>query len=144
MSIEGNVLANAFANAATDKAYRDSVTDTVQTAASISDENQFLALSNPAITPSIAKTSELNMSKVASTSPGDEVLKTIQNISDFQNDSVKNLTKTVQDISKSEEITMTGLVEMQGKMMEFQLKHEVLSKSASSINQGIQTLFKNQ
>ncbi len=143
MSIEGNVLSNSFANAATENMYRDSLanrndlplTDTV----SVTQMQETLEANVVPETPDVPK-----IAAVSQASPGDEILNSIQKISDFQNNSVQTLAATAKNMEQQGQLTMSGVFEMQTKLMEFQLKQELISKTTGSISQGMQTLFKNQ
>ena len=143
MSIEGNVLSNSFANAATENMYRDSLanrndlplTDT----ASVAQMQETLEANVVTETPDVPK-----ITAVSQASPGDEILNSIQKISDFQNNSVQTLAATAKNMEQQGQLTMSGVFEMQTKLMEFQLKQELISKTTGSISQGMQTLFKNQ
>lgn len=143
MSIEGNVLSNSFANAATENMYRDSLANRndlpLTDAASVAQMQETLEANVVPETPDVPK-----IAGVSQASPGDEILNSIQKISDFQNNSVQTLAATAKNMEQQGQLTMSGVFEMQTKLMEFQLKQELISKTTGSISQGMQTLFKNQ
>ena len=143
MSIEGNVLSNSFANAATENMYRDSLANRndlpLTDAASVTQMQETLEANVVPESPNVP-----NVGPVSPASPGDEILNSIQKISDFQNNSVQILADTAKNMEKQGQVTMSGVFEMQTKLMEFQLKQELISKTTGSISQGMQTLFKNQ
>lgn len=141
MSIEGNVLSNSFANATAENMYRDGLTNRndlpLPDSESVSEMQEVLNAN--IATPDIPE-----VESVSQSSPGDEILNSIQKISDFQNNSVQTLADTAKNIEEKGQLTMSGVFEMQTKLMEFQLKQELISKATGSISQGMQTLFKNQ
>ena len=143
MSIEGNVLSNSFANAATENMYRDSLANRndmpLTDAASVTQMQETLEANVVPETPDVPK-----IAVVSQASPWDEILNSIQKISDFQNNSVQTLAATAKNMEQQGQLTMSGVFEMQTKLMEFQLKQELISKTTGSISQGMQTLFKNQ
>ncbi len=144
MSIEGNVLANTLANSAAENAYREAQTtrDMLPTSV-VEDAQAFAGLANPvnsAVAPQQVSPVQTDMTST----PGDEILKSIQKISDAQTDSIKALADMSERLKDSGTVTMAGAMEMQKSLMEFQLKQELISKATGSVNQGIQTLFKNQ
>lgn len=145
MSIEGNVLANTLANSAAENAYNEVQTtrDVLPTSA-LEDAQAFSGLANSSADSVTASQQVSSIQTDMTTAPGDEILKTMQKISDAHTESVNNLLNASNNLEKSETITMAGVLGMQKSLMEFQLKQELISKAASSINQGIQTLFKNQ
>ena len=145
MSIEGNVLANTLANSAAENAYREAqTTREALPASAIGDAQAFAELANNPVDPATASQPVASVQTDMSSTPGDEILKSIQKISDAQTNSVKNLTDMAERLKDSESITMAGALEMQKSLMEFQLKQDLISKATGSVNQGIQTLFKNQ
>ena len=145
MSIEGNVLANTFANSAAENAYRETQTTRDALPASAMEDAQTFAglASNPADSATAPQQVSSVQTDMAVT-PGDEILKSIQKISDAHTNGVKNLVDMSKQLKDSETITVAGALEMQKSLMEFQLKQDLISKATGSINQGIQTLFKNQ
>ena len=148
MSIEGNVLANTLANSATENAYQEAQTSrgVLPTYAS-EDAKAFAGLAtNPAenIDPTTAPQAIPSVQSNTATTPGDLILNSIQKISDAQTNSIKNLSDISEKLKDSETVSMAGALEMQKGLMEFQLKQDLISKATGSINQGIQTLFKNQ
>lgn len=145
MSIEGNVLANTLANSAAENAYREAQTtrDVLPTSA-IEDAEAFAGLANTSVDPAIASQQVSPVQTDMMSTPGDEILKSIQKISDTQTTTIKNLADVSQKLKDSENLSVAGALEMQKSLMEFQLKQDLISKATGSINQGIQTLFKNQ
>ena len=145
MSIEGNVLANTLANSAAENAYREAQTTRDMLPASALDDAQaFAGLANNPVESVVPPPHVSSIQTDMTSTPGDEILKSIQKISDAQTDSIDNLASISEQLKASETITMAGALEMQKGLMEFQLKHDLISKATGSINQGIQTLFKNQ
>lgn len=145
MSIEGNVLANTLANSAAENAYREAQTtrETLMNPV-VEDAQAFAGLANNDVKPVMEPQQVQTVQGNITLNPGDEILNTLQKISDSQANSVNNLLDVSERLKNSETVSMASLLEMQKGLMEFQLKHEVISKSTSSVNQGIQTLFKNQ
>lgn len=145
MSIEGNVLANTLANSATENAYREAQTtrDVIPPYVA-GDAEAFAGLTNNPVDPTMASQAISPVQTDMVSTPGDEILKSIQKISDAQTNSIKNLSDMSEKLKESETVSMAGALEMQKSLMEFQLKQELISKATGSINQGIQTLFKNQ
>lgn len=141
MSIEGNVLSNSFANATAENMYRDGLANRndlpLPDSETISEMQE--ELNTNTTTSDVPK-----VETVSQSSPGDEILNSIQKISDFQKNSIQTLADTTKNIEKQGQLTMSGVFEIQTKLMEFQLKQELISKATGSISQGMQTLFKNQ
>ena len=145
MSIEGNVLANTLANSATENAYNEAqTTRDVLPASTVEDAQAFAGLASSAVDSATAPQQVTSVQTDMTSAPGDEILKTMQKISDAHTESVNNLLKASSNLEQSGAITMAGALGIQKSLMEFQLKQELISKAAGSINQGIQTLFKNQ
>ena len=145
MSIEGNVLANTLANSAAENAYREAqTTREMLPASAVEDAQAFAGLANNPVGSTAALPPVSAVQTDVASNPGDEILKSIQKISDAHTDSVNKLTEASERLKNSSEITMVGALEMQKSLMEFQLKQELISKATGSVNQGIQTLFKNQ
>ena len=145
MSIEGNVLANTLANSAAENAYREAqTTRDVLPVSAVEDAQAFAGLTNSPVDPAVVPQQVSPVQTDMTSTPGDEILKSIQKISDAHTDSIKNLVDMSERLKDSETITMAGALEMQKSLMEFQLKQDLISKAAGSVNQGIQTLFKNQ
>lgn len=140
MSIEGNVLSNSFANATAENMYNASLANRdnlpLTDAEAVSQMQNMLNTNTPSETQKIEAVSQ--------TAPGDEILNSLQKISDFQNNSVQTLAENTKNMSQEGQLSMAGLLEAQTKLMEFQLKQELISKASGSISQGVQTLFKNQ
>lgn len=145
MSIEGNVLANTLANSAAENAYRNAQTirDALP-AAMAEDVNAFSGLVNNTNTPLNGPQAIASTQNNTTMTPGDQMLKTVQKISESGAESVKSILNTVENIKKSDTFSMSNLLEMQMCMTKFQLIHEISAKTAGSVNQGIQTLLKNQ
>ena len=141
MSIEGNVLSNSFANATAENMYRDGLANRnnlpLPDSETISEMQE--ELNTNTTTSDVPK-----VETVSQSSPGDEILNSIQKISDFQKNSIQTLADTTKNIEKQGQLTMSGVFEIQTKLMEFQLKQELISKATGSISQGMQTLLKNQ
>ena len=145
MAIEGNVLANTLANSAAENAYRDAqTTREMLPVSAIEDAQTFAGLANNPVEPALSPQQVTPVQTDMTSTPGDEILKSLQKISDAQTNSVKNLANLSEQLKASETITMASALEMQKGLMEFQLKQDLISKATGSINQGIQTLFKNQ
>ena len=140
MSIEGNVLSNTFANNAAENAYQNTLTtrddlhlDAREFNIEVSDP-----LPNAEVLPKvngIVASSEM--------SPGDEILGSLQKISENHQQKTQSLLEAVER-TKDEGLTVSNLVTMQTKLMEQQLTNEIISKSANSLSQGVQTLLRNQ
>lgn len=143
MSIEGNVLSNSFANAAAENMYRDSLAN--RDDLPLTDTGSVAQMQETPKANVVTETPDVpNVGAVPQVSPGDEILNSMQKISDLQSNSIQTLADTAKNIEKQGQLTMSGVFEMQTKLMEFQLKQELISKTTGSISQGMQTLFKNQ
>lgn len=145
MTIEGNVLANTLANSAAENAYREAQTtrDALPTYA-VEDAQAFAGLASNYVKPVMEPQQVGPVQDNIILTPGDKILKSIQELSDSHTNSVKNLLSKSEKLKESDTVSMAGALEMQKGLMEFQLKQELISKATGSINQGIQTLFKNQ
>ena len=146
MSFEGTVSANTLENSATKNAYRESLTtpEMILPVSATEDAQAFAGLANNPVEPALPPQQVTPVQTDMTSTPGDEILKSLQKISDAQTNSVKNLANQSEQLKASETITMASALEMQKSLMEFQLKQDLISKATGSINQGIQTLFKNQ
>lgn len=140
MSIEGNVLSNRFANTAAENMYQNGLANrndlSLVEDSSIAEMQEAL---NANAVPGMQ-----NAQAVVQASPGDEILNTMQKISDIQGNGVQALADAAKNMEAKGQLSMSGVIEMQTKLMEFQLKQDLISKATGSISQGMQTLFKNQ
>jgi hypothetical protein len=145
MSIEGNALANTLANSAAENAYRNAqTTRDALPAATTEDVNNFMGWVNNTNTPLNEPQTIASTQNNTTMTPGDQMLKALQKISESGAESVKNVVNTVEDIKNSNDFSVSKLLETQMYMMNFQITHELSAKTAGSVNQGIQTLLKNQ
>lgn len=80
----------------------------------------------------------------ATRAPGDEILLSIQRISDSQGSSAKNMNDTLKQMVEKDEITVQDTLKLQQMLIEYQLTQELMAKSADKVSQGAQTLFRNQ
>lgn len=140
MSIEGNVLSNSFANATAENMYQNSLAS--RNDLPLVEDGSVVELQEVLNANTIQNTQ--NVQSIRQISPGDEILNTMQKVSDIQGGSVQALADAAKNIEARGQLTMSGVLEMQTKLMEFQLKQELISKATGSISQGMQTLFKNQ
>ena len=141
MSIEGNVLSNTFANNAAENAYRDSVATR---------DDITLGENNMGVPEVEALPEATNIVRPVSTvaatgevTPGEEILSSLQKISDTHQQKTADLMESVENIRKNG-MNMSDLVNMQMKLMEHQITSELISKATNSVSQGVQTLLRNQ
>lgn len=137
MSIEGSSLANSFANAAASNAYNDTLSMRDTSGVAMDDVNAFQA--------ELAHASQVT--NVASQNPKnamDEVLTSLQRMSNTQADSVKGIMEAFEAIEAPGSLNMVDALNLQVKVHEFQLVNELIAKSADRVSQGAQTLFRNQ
>ena len=85
-----------------------------------------------------------NTIPIEQVAPGDEILKTVQKVSDSHTETLQSLHQITQELQNKESLSMADALKMQVGVMEFQLKNEIISKATGSISNGIQTLFRNQ
>lgn len=88
--------------------------------------------------------SDLNADAKLMQSPGDEILNTIQKVSEMQRENMEKINNKLSDISKTNNPSMADLIFMQKDMIEFQLSQDLLTKGVDKVVQGAQTLFRNQ
>ncbi len=141
MSIEGNVLSNTFANNAAENAYQDSVTtrDDITFDMGRMDAPKVEAL--PQETSAVRPITSVIATKEVT--PGDEILNSLQKISDTHQQKTADLIESVENIRK-DGMNMSDLMNMQMKLMEHQITSELISKATNSVSQGVQTLLRNQ
>ena len=134
MSIEGSSLANSFANAAASNAYNDNLSMRDISGITTDDVNAFQAeLAN---TPNVASQEPKNVT--------DEVLTSLQRMSNKQAESVKGIMDAFEAIESPGSLNMADALKLQAKVHEFQLINELIAKSADRVSQGAQTMFRNQ
>ena len=137
MSIEGSSLANSFANAAASNAYNDTLSVQDTSGITTDDVNAFQAeLAN---IPSAANAASQDPKNVT-----DEVLTSLQRMSNKQADSVKGIIDAFEAIESPGSLNMADALNLQVKVHEFQLVNELIAKSADRVSQGAQTMFRNQ
>ena len=137
MSIEGSSLANSFANAAASNAYNANLSMRDTSNVSPDDVNAFQAeLSNVPPTANVVSQEPKNVT--------DEVLTSLQRMSNKQADSVKGIMEAFEAIESPGDMNMADALKLQTKVHEFQLVNELIAKSADRISQGAQTMFRNQ
>ena len=134
MSIEGSSLANSFANAAASNAYNDTLSMRDTSDITTDDVNAFQ--SGLANTANVASQEPKNVT--------DEVLTSLQRMSNKQADSVKGIMDAFEAIESPGSMNMADALNLQVKVHEFQLVNELIAKSADRISQGAQTMFRNQ
>ena len=137
MSIEGSSLANSFANTAASNAYNDNLSMRDTSNITTDDVNAFqseLASISP-VTNGVSQ----NPKNVT-----DEVLTSMQRMSNKQAESVKGIMEAFEAIEAPGSMNMADALRLQTKVHEFQLVNELIAKSADRISQGAQTMFRNQ
>jgi len=134
MSIEGSSLANSFANAAASNAYNDTLSMRDTSDITTDDVNAFQ--SGLANTANVASQEPKNVT--------DEVLTSLQRMSNKQADSVKGIMDAFEAIESPGSLNMADALNLQVKVHEFQLVNELIAKSADRVSQGAQTMFRNQ
>ena len=137
MSIEGSSLANSFANTAASNAYNDSLSMRDTSGISADDINAFQA--ELASVPPVANEVSQDPKNLT-----DEVLTSMQRISNKQAESVKGIMEAFEEIEAPGSMNMVDALNLQVKVHEFQLVNELIAKSADRISQGAQTMFRNQ
>lgn len=130
MSIEGSSLANSFANAAASNAYNDTLSMRDTSGVAMDDVNAFQT--------------ELTHASQDPKNAMDEVLTSLQRMSNTQADSVKGIMEAFEAIEAPGSLNMVDALNLQVKVHEFQLVNELIAKSADRVSQGAQTLFRNQ
>ena len=133
MSIEGNVLSNNFANATAENMYQNSLAN--RSDLPLSEGGAVAGLQEALSKDEIPNLQ--NVQTVTQVAPGDEILNTMQKISDFQGNGVQALADSAKNMAANGQLTMSEVLEMQMKLMEFQLKQELISKATGSISQGV-------
>lgn len=92
----------------------------------------------------LSRKTDLNADAKFIQSPGDEILSTIQRVSEMQRNSMDKLNNKLTAMSNSTNPSMGELIGMQKDLIEFQLAQDLITKGTDKIVQGAQTLFKNQ
>ena len=95
MSVEGNVLSNSFANATAENMYNASLAN--RDDLPLTDANTVSQLQDMLYTNTPSETQKIEA--VAQSAPGDEILNSLQKISDFQNNSVQTLAQNTKNMS---------------------------------------------
>ena len=137
MSIEGSSLANSFANTAASNAYNDNLSMRDTSNITTDDVNAFQS-ELASILPVTNGVSQ-NPKNVT-----DEVLTSMQRMSNKQAESVKGIMEAFEAIEAPGSMNMADALRLQTKVHEFQLVNELIAKSADRISQGAQTMFRNQ
>ena len=141
MSIEGNTLSNAFANAMTEQAYQAAMTSRDNITIS---SNQDLLTPEINVTPHDAITAPKLDIDPQNTTPGDEILNTLQRISDTHHVKTHTLIHLTEKVQNDNGLNMSNLITLQKEMAEHQLTTDIIAKAANSVSQGVQTLLRNQ
>lgn len=137
MSIERSSLANSFANAAASNAYNDTLSMRDASNVTTDDVSAFqagLASVSP-VTNGVSQDPK-NVT--------DEILTSLQRMSNQQAESVKGIMEAFEAIESPGSMNMADALNLQVKVHEFQLVNELIAKSADRISQGAQTMFRNQ
>ena len=137
MSIEGSSLANSFANVAASNAYNDSLSMRDTSGITADDVNAFQA----ELASILPATNGVSQDPKNVT---DEVLTSLQRMSNKQAESVKGIMEAFEAIESPGSMNMADVLNLQVKVHEFQLINELIAKSADRISQGAQTMFRNQ
>ena len=137
MSIEGSSLANSFANNAASNDYNNNLSMRDTSNITTDDVNAFLS-ELASISP-VTNGGSQDPKNVT-----DEVLTSMQRISNKQAESVKGIMDAFESIKEPGNLNMTDALRLQAKVHEFQMINELIAKSADRISQGAQTMFRNQ
>ena len=140
MSIEGDILTNAFGNSNAQQAYHQSLStrDNIETDLPNKLPDEPLMANEQAIQ---RHPSTLN---AVATTPGEAILNTIQRVSDAHASAMHALAEVTRGLNDKDTMTMADAVKMQVGVMKWQLQNELTSKVAGSVSNGIQTLMRNQ
>ena len=76
--------------------------------------------------------------------PGDEILLSMQRVSEAQGSTVSDINNTITQMSATDSITIADTLKLQKLLIDYQITQDLISKSADKMSQGTQTLFRNQ
>ena len=140
MSIEGDILTNAFGNSNAQQAYQQSLTTRDNLEADLTNR---LPDADLATNESTVSRPQVNLNTTATT-PGEAILNTIQKVSDAHANAMHALQEVTKGLNDKDTMTMADAVKMQVGVMKWQLQNELTSKVAGSVSNGVQTLMRNQ
>lgn len=140
MSIEGDILTNAFGNSNAQQAYQQSLTTRDNLEADLTNR---LPDADLATNESTVPRPQINLNATATT-PGEAILNTIQKVSDAHANAMHALQEVTKGLNDKDTMTMADAVKMQVGVMKWQLQNELTSKVAGSVSNGVQTLMRNQ
>ncbi|MDR2769261.1 MAG: hypothetical protein LBB19_01750 [Puniceicoccales bacterium] len=141
MSIEGNALSTVQTQQTVEsdiQASLDVRPDNPVTTNLEMPETSLEAFNNPppTLTPQI--------SEFENRAPGDEILLSLQRVSDSQGTNTKAIQDTLSQMSANSSITIADTLKLQKLLVDYQLTQDLISKGTDKISQGAQTLFRNQ
>ncbi|MDR0392723.1 MAG: hypothetical protein LBH52_00615 [Puniceicoccales bacterium] len=141
MSIEGNALSTVQTQQAVEsdiQASLDVRPDNPITTNLAMPETSLEAFNNPppVVTPQAAT--------FENRAPGDEILLSLQRVSNTQGANTKALQDTLSQMSANDSITIADTLKLQKLLVDYQLTQDLISKGTDKISQGAQTLFRNQ
>ena len=85
-----------------------------------------------------------HMSDNGHRTPGDEILISLQRVSDAQGNNISNINNTLVQMNATDSITIADTLKLQKLLIDYQITQDLISKGADKISQGTQTLFRNQ
>jgi hypothetical protein len=139
MSIEGDILTNAFGNSNAQQAYQQSGSTLDDIKADLPNLIPDEPLANEQPAPRMP--SAVHEGAVT---PGEAILNTIQKVSDAHANAMHALQEVTKGLNDKDTMTMADAVKMQVGVMKWQLQNELTSKVAGSVSNGVQTLMRNQ
>lgn len=139
MSIEGDILTNAFGNSNAQQAYQQSGSTLDDIKADLPNLLPDEPLANEHPAPRMP--SAVHEGAVT---PGEAILNTIQKVSDAHANAMHALQEVTKGLNDKDTMTMADAVKMQVGVMKWQLQNELTSKVAGSVSNGVQTLMRNQ
>ena len=139
MSIEGDILTNAFGNSNAQQAYQQSGSTLDDIKADLPNLLPDEPLANEQPAPRMP--SAVHEGAVT---PGEAILNTIQKVSDAHANAMHALQEVTKGLIDRDTFTMADAAKMQLGVMKWQLQNELTSKVAGSVSNGVQTLMRNQ
>ncbi|MDR2396396.1 MAG: hypothetical protein LBD69_00850 [Puniceicoccales bacterium] len=141
MSIEGNTLSTVQTQQTVEsdiQASLDVRPDNPVTTNLEMPETSLEAFNNPP--PTVAP----QISALENRAPGDEILLSLQRVSNSQGTNVKAIQDTLSQMSANSSVTIADTLKLQKLLVDYQLTQDLISKGTDKVSQGAQTLFRNQ
>jgi len=140
MSIEGDILTNAFGNSNAQQAYQQSGS----TLDDIKADLPNLIPDEPLAANEQAAPRVPSAVHEGAVTPGEAILNTIQKVSDAHANAMHALQEVTKGLNDKDTFSMADAAKMQLGVMKWQLQNELTSKVAGSVSNGVQTLMRNQ